>query len=66
MEQTYYKDSKKITNHQTSREDRENNKGKRQNYKRDRRRDYRDLDEPEGGSKTERSGPKQIINFLDI
>lgn len=51
MEQSYYRDPKKITNYQINREDRDNNKGRKPNFKRDRRRDYRDLDEPEGGNK---------------
>lgn len=65
METAYLKDPKKLTNYSQNREDRDQNKMKRSGFKRDRKKDYKDLDQPEG-PQTERTGPKRIVNFLDI
>ena len=65
MERAYNSDPNKLTNYSNSRDDRDNNKGRRMGFKKDRRPNYRDLDEPEGPV-VERTGPKQVINFLDI
>ena len=64
MEISYRKDPNKLTNYPTSREERENMKGRR-TFKKERRREYKDLDEPEGGQ-TERNITKPLVNFLDI
>ena len=64
MEQAYYADPNKLTSY-SSRDERDNNKGRKPGFKRDRRRDYRDLDEPEGPV-LERTSSKPVVNFLDI
>ena len=48
MEQAYYKDSNKITSYSGPRDERDYNKPRKPGFKRERRREYRDLDEPEG------------------
>jgi hypothetical protein len=65
MEQSYYADPNKLTSFSSPREDRDGNKNRRPGFKRDRRREYRDLDEPEGPV-VERTGVKPVVNFLDI
>lgn len=65
MELAYYADPNKLTSYSNSREERDNNKGRKPGFKRDRRREYRDLDEPEGPV-LERTGSKPMVNFLDI
>ena len=44
METAYLKDPKKLTNYSQNREDRDQNKMKRSGFKRDRKKDYKDLD----------------------
>lgn len=66
MEYAYLKDPKKLTNYSTNREDRDNNKSKRPGFKRDRKRDYKDLDEPDVPHYEKNTGAKKIVNFLDI
>jgi hypothetical protein len=39
-------------------------KGRRMNFRRERRREYKDFDEPEGQS--EKTNAKPLVNFLDI
>lgn len=66
MEKAYLKDPKKLTNYPTNRDDRDMNKNKRPGFKRDRKKDYKDLDEPDVPQYEKTSGAKRIINFLDI
>lgn len=65
MEMAYTADPNRLTSYSSSRDERDNKQNRKPGFKRDRRRDYKDLDEPEG-PQVERTGPKQVINFLDI
>lgn len=48
MDSAYKRDNNKLTNYPSNRDERENIKGRRPGFKKDRRREYKDLDEPEG------------------
>ena len=49
MESAYKKDPNKLTNYPMSRDQRENVKGRRPGFKKGRTKEYKDLDDPEGG-----------------
>lgn len=71
MERLYLKDPFKITfstlNQRDQRQRRPYVGGGRDFYKRDRRRDYKDLDEPEGEKTVKAAvGGRPMVNFLDI
>lgn len=66
MEKRYFRDPKKLTNFSSSREDRDPNKSKRSGYKRDRKKQYKDLDEPDLPQYEKSTGNKRIVNFMDI
>lgn len=49
-----------------NRDERDNNKNKRPGFKRERKKDYKDLDEPDVPQYEKSTNSKKIVNFLDI
>jgi len=67
MERLYLDDPLKITFASLGDKDQRYKKPYMSNYRRDKRREYRDFDEPEPEKANKSAGSgKQMINFLDI